>query len=272
MRSFLSLLNRLFDLIFLPFQNVSPLFGLLMVSVLTGILLLIIFRYTSNQGAIKKTKEQIKAYLLAVRLFQDQLSVVLEVHARLLRSTLTYMKHSLRPLAVMLIPVVLIMIQLEMRLGQHPAQPGETVLVTAILSEPDWLTQTTLELPSELSLAAPPVHIFERREITWKILTTEAGIYPLRVKVGDQEFTKQLTVANSVVRLSSKRVQGGLWDELLYPAEAAIPANAPIKSLEVKYPRRQIDLGFFRAHWLVPFFVFSLLAGLALKGVLRTEI
>ena len=88
MTTFLTLVNQLFDLIFFPFRSLNPMVGLTVVSFLTGILMVLVFRTTSNQAGIKQVKERIKAHLLAIRLFQDQLDVVLRTHARILGSTL----------------------------------------------------------------------------------------------------------------------------------------------------------------------------------------
>ena len=45
----------------------------LAISIVIGFLMVIVFRYTSDQKAIGRAKDQLKAHLLAVRLFQDQL-------------------------------------------------------------------------------------------------------------------------------------------------------------------------------------------------------
>jgi hypothetical protein len=234
--------------------------------------MVLVFRTTSNQAGIKQVKERIKAHLLAIRLFQDQLDVVLRTHARILGSTLSYMGFSLRPLAVMFLPIVLIMVQLEMRLGQHPAQPEESFLVAATFAEADGLEQASLQLPPGLALTAPPLRIFDRKEITWRVEAREAGDFTLRVVVGEKAFAKTVTVGNSAARLSSKRVRAGLVNQFLHPGEPPLPKDALVESIEIKYRPRSIDSGLFESHWLFPFFVFSIIAGLALKGVLRTEI
>ncbi len=272
MTTFLTLVNQLFDLIFFPFRSLNPIYGLLVVSVLTGILMVLIFRTTSNQAGIKQVKERIKAHLLAIRLFQDQLDVVLRTHARILGATLSYMGFSLRPLAVMFLPIVLIMVQLEMRLGQHAAQPEESFLVAATFAEADGLEQASLRLPPGLVLTAPPLRIFDRKEITWRVEAREAGDFTLGVVVGEKAFAKTVTVGDSAARLSSKRVRAGLVNQFLYPGEPPLPKEAPVESIEIKYRPRSIDSGLFESHWLIPFFGLSLIAGLALKGVLRTEI
>ena len=47
------------------------------VSVVTGWLLLLVFKYTSNQRAIRRVRDDISAHLLALKLFKDSTSVIL---------------------------------------------------------------------------------------------------------------------------------------------------------------------------------------------------
>ena len=55
------------------------------VSTVTGVLLLAGFKYTSNQAAIKRVRDQINADLLALKLFKDSARVALEAQGRILR-------------------------------------------------------------------------------------------------------------------------------------------------------------------------------------------
>jgi uncharacterized membrane protein (DUF106 family) len=71
---FNSFVNTVFELILTPFRNMSPWYGMTVVSFLTGFLMLFIFRFTSNQEGIRRTKNRIKAHLLELRLFKDSMS------------------------------------------------------------------------------------------------------------------------------------------------------------------------------------------------------
>ncbi len=61
-----------------------PLLLVLAISIVIGLLMVIVFRYTSDQKAIGRAKDKLKAHLLAVRLFQDQLPVVMRAYGRIL--------------------------------------------------------------------------------------------------------------------------------------------------------------------------------------------
>src|SRR6201999_307927 len=69
------------------FLFTSPLALVVALSIVVGLLMIVLFGYTSNQKAIGVAKDQLKAHLLAVRLFQDQLHVVVGSYGRILRGT-----------------------------------------------------------------------------------------------------------------------------------------------------------------------------------------
>src|SRR5215471_14701470 len=54
------------------------------IAAVTGILLLAVFKYTSNQHAIKRVRNEINANLLALKLFKDATPVVLGAQAAMI--------------------------------------------------------------------------------------------------------------------------------------------------------------------------------------------
>ena len=271
MTFFYALVNSLFDLLFRPFERLPPILALLVFSLLTALLMILAFRYMSNQREIRRAKDRIQAHLLEVRLFQDQVGVVLRTYPRILRGTLVYLRHSLKPLTVMLVPLVLLLVQLEMRLGYRPLHPGESVLIAARLAQPEALEAVALNVPPGLLLTAPPLRIPTEREVDWRIRGDQPGEYVVAVQLGDRAFPKRVVVSTRVARTSPLRPRQNWWDQLLYPGEEPIAAGEAVEAIEVKYPPRTLSFGLFGADWLIPFFVISILAGYAMKGIFKTE-
>src|SRR5690242_6293078 len=56
-----------------------------LVAAVTGVFLLLIFKYTSNQAAIKRVRNDIDASVLALKLFKDATPVVLASQVALIR-------------------------------------------------------------------------------------------------------------------------------------------------------------------------------------------
>jgi len=123
-------LNRVltagFDLLFRPLGLLSPLLSLTLFSAATGLLMVWVFGRVSNQEKIRTVKDRIQANLIAVRLFQNSVGVFFRIQGRIFLSTLLYMGLSLKPMLVMIVPVLLVLIQLQGReyLYDDPGFPG----------------------------------------------------------------------------------------------------------------------------------------------------
>jgi hypothetical protein len=261
-------LTRLFDALVWPFQR-WPAGGLLFVSVLAGAAMLLIFKATSNQKAIRRTRDLIRAHMLAMRLFRDDAGVVVASQKRVLRTNLTYLRFAVFPIIFILPPVVLIMVQLHLRYGAAPAPPGEPVVVTATF-ERAVDDGATLEAPPGVAVETPALRIPYKREADWRVRPARAGEFELVVKSKGRSYGKELVAgAGGAGRVSAKRV-AGLWAQLMNPGER--PLASGVKTIEVKYPGRENKIFGLGVHWMLTFFVASLVAAFALKGVFKTEV
>ena len=74
-----------------------------LVSAITGVLLLIVFKYTSNQRAIKRVRDGIKADLLALKLFKESASVALQAQGRIMLNAGKLLLLSIVPMLVICI-------------------------------------------------------------------------------------------------------------------------------------------------------------------------
>ncbi len=144
---------------FVGFSANTPLLLVLAISIVIGLLMVIVFRYTSDQKAIGRAKDRLKAHLLAVRLFQDQLPVVMRAYGKILRGTGSYLRLAFTPFLIAILPITFLIIQLDRYFGWMPLQAAQTFLVEARVEDPAALNDTSLQLPPELSSSAPAVHI-----------------------------------------------------------------------------------------------------------------
>src|SRR5215470_9157337 len=100
------------------------------ISLIVGLLMVIVFGYTSDQKAIHVAKDQLKAHLLAVRLYQDQLPVVVRTYGRIIRGTGRYLRLAFMPLLYVIIPITLLIVQLDRYLGTTALPTQQAFLVT----------------------------------------------------------------------------------------------------------------------------------------------
>jgi uncharacterized membrane protein (DUF106 family) len=269
------ILGGLFGLLFFPFRHLNAWFGLALVSLLTGLLMLFVFRLTSNQEGIRKVKDRIKAHLLELRLFKDNMSVTMKAQGHILRANLRYVGYSARPMLVMMVPLVLILIQLNLWFGYEPLHPGESAIVKVRLDgsgNPIDL-EAVLEAPSGIEVETPPLRLEEEKEIDWRIRAKSLGIHELTFKLGGLSLGKSVVVdVGGWERISPVKVGRSFVEELVNPGEKPLPAGTPVKSIQVLYPSKRLKVLGLRLHWLIAYFALSILFGFALKRPLKIEI
>src|SRR3954468_16548052 len=159
----------------------TPLLLVLAVSIVIGLVMVIVFRYTSDQKAIGRAKDRLKAHLLAVRLFQDQLPVVMRAYGKILSGTGTYLRLAFTPFLIAILPITFFIIQLDRYFGLLPLQPAQSFLVEARVSDPAALNDASLQLPPALSSSAPAVHLPKDNEVVWRVVAEREGQYEIKI-------------------------------------------------------------------------------------------
>jgi hypothetical protein len=250
----------------------SPLSIVVWLSIVVGLAMVVLFGYTSDQKAIKIAKDQLKAHLLAVRLFRDQLHVVMGSYGKVLRGTGRYLKLAFMPLLYVIIPITFLIIQVDRYLGSTPVPVNAPFLMTVQASNADALNSVSLELPPDVSITAPPVHVPAENAVVWRLQAEKPGHYEVKVSAGSQSTSKKVCAGTDVARISPVRLRGHFWDRLFSSAEPAISAEVPIDAISVNYPDRNIDVAGYGVNWIVLFFVLSMIAGFAFKEILGIQI
>jgi hypothetical protein len=250
----------------------APLLLVLAISIVIGLLMVIVFRYTSDQKAIGRAKDRLKANLLAVRLFQDQLPVVMRAYGRILRGTGSYLRLAFTPFLIAILPITFLIIQLDRYFGWMPLQPAQTFLVEARVADPTALNEASLQLPPELSSSAPPVHVPIDREVVWRVVARGEGRYDIGIAAAGQTVSKQVVVTPGLARISPVRLRGNFWERMFTSGEPALADNSPVQSITISYAPRVIPFAWMEWNWIMLFFVVSLIAGFIFKSALGIQV
>jgi len=269
------LLTKVFDVLLLPFSSLPPFVGLAWISLLTGIGMLMVYRYISNQDQIKRTKDLIKAHFLEIRFFKDDMMVTLIAQKDILVNNFKYMGLALKPMVFMLPPVILILVQLEVRYGVRPFRPGDVAVVSARLtSSPMDQPDISLTASDGIEVQTPAVRIADSdlNEVSWRIGITQPGRHDLQIQVGDETYQKAIYALDKTAAMAKEIRKKSILESIFQPVERPLASSGPIQSISVQYPSAEIFFFHWNVNWLVGFFILSIIFGFAMKGTFKVEI
>lgn len=260
-----------------PFRGLSPWVGLAVVSILTAVPMLLVFRATSNQTALAAVKRRIHAGLFEIRLFNDDLRAILRAQLHILRQNLSYLRLSLPPMIWIVPPLVLLFAQLQFHYGYRGLEVNQPVLLEATVAEGavDGATAKPvprLEVPDGLRVETPPLWIASESRFSWRIAAEREGEYTVKLGYAGQEVVKTVHAGDRVVLRSPERLARTFVNQLLYPAEPPLPGDGPFTSVTVGYPERTLSLFGFEMPWWVAYMGLLFLVILALRNAFGVTI
>jgi hypothetical protein len=243
------------------------------IALVTGIAMLVVFKHTSHQSAIRRTRNQIKANLLALSLFKDNLGVSIRAQVSLLWGAATLIGLSIVPTLVMSLPICLLLGQIGLRYQARPLRVGEEAVVTAHLADDgtDALADAMLTTSPAVTLTIGPIRIPSKHMICWNVRANQPGFHSLTFEIGGRSFTKELAVGEGFIPTSLKRPQWTLSEVLLHPREEPLPIGMLVESIEVDFPSRSSWTSGTDC-WLVYWFLVSMAGAFVARRILGVEL
>lgn len=241
------------------------------ISAFIGVIAMFFVKYTSNQEGIGRVRDAIKANMLILKLYKDEISVTMKAIGCVFPQAFLVMFYWIRPVLFMTVPVMLIMAQMSLWYQARPLKPGETAVVTISLDDADSLAGVSIANLLGAEVIVGPVRIISENEVSWTIRAGQPGQHEIIFRVGDQQIEKSLTVGSGLIAVSGIR-PGWTWHKILeYPAEKPLPADSGVKAISISYPDRQSYT--HGTNWWVGFlFLASIVAGLLVKPFFKVRI
>jgi hypothetical protein len=271
-------LGWVFDLIVLPFRGMPPIVGLSVISLVISVAMLIGFRALSDQDALDAVKRRIYGGIYEIRLYKDDLLTIFAAQAAVLRETWTYFKLSMVPMLWMMVPIVIVVIQLQFQYGYESLEPGQTALVKVELTEEgaNRVDETdgaglSLDAPDGVRVETAAVWVPSLREAGWRIAADSPGEYELAVRIGEETVTKSVRVSGTTVLRSPIR-PSSLLDQVIYPAEAPVPRGSNVEAIRLDYADAEINMFGWHTHWIIAFFILTIVFAFALAKPMGVKI
>ncbi|MGE5340089.1 MAG: hypothetical protein ACM3SY_01290 [Candidatus Omnitrophota bacterium] len=243
--------TRAFDFLLVPFQFIDPRWGLFALSVLMAFIVLYIYKWVSAPHLIKRTKDRIKANILAIRLYKDLWKVILLSFVKSLYYTLKYFGLNFGPVLILLPLLFPLFVQMDIRYGMKPYRIGDEIVVKATFAN-GGIEGKEIRLLSDdhFKPLMNPVFIKPLNEVNWKLEARKNGVTQVRIQVQDKVYEKNLVIGNVPGAVSNRKMRESRWAHFLYPAEPLLPDRGDVESISVHYPENDLRVG-IPMHWLV---------------------
>jgi len=267
--------NAIGKFLFAPIAVLPGWLSNTIISAVAGVFLMLIFKYTSNQDAIGKTRDLIKANMLALKLFKDSISVTISSQGKVFKGAFGLLFHAIRPMAVMIFPVVLLMGQMGLWYQYRPLTPNlDEAMVTLQLNGDYDLTnfpQVSIEDSSAFDVTTGPIRAISKGQVFWKIKANQPGTHNITFNINQKKVQKQLVAGEGLIRISAKRPGQNFEDILLNPWEEPFPADSVVQSIAIDYPDRPSKTAGTN-WWMLYFFIASMVAALIFKPIFKVKI
>ncbi len=238
-----------------PILSLPPAAAILLISLIISLIIVLAYKYFTNQEAMKELKTQQKEYQKRMKELRSNPDEMMKVQKEAMGKNMEYMKHSFRATLITLLPIILIIGWMNSHFAFEPIYPGETYSITAefkegIAGEAELIPDEGTELQSE---AVQPVN----SETSWHLKSTE-GMHILTVKSGEQQQTKKVLITES----------------LDYEQPVSAFPHSDIEKIKVNYNKLRplgpdFSLFGWQPGWLGVYIILSLVFSLGLRKVLK---
>jgi hypothetical protein len=253
---------------FKVFDLFPPDISLVFISALMGVILLKFYGFLSDQKKIRATKDQIKAHLLAIALYRDDIGVGLKSQGMMLFANLKYLYYNILPAIILILVCFPFLGHLNVRYGYESFYVGDQIKLTVYPDTRVQLKDIVITMDDDLKIISPPLRIDELHEVNWKLEATNNGKHKLKIQTESEIVVKEVVVGKANQVLSPYRTKS-ILKHILYSGEELLPRDSNFIAVRIAYPNTTINCLGYQAHWLVPFCVIAILSGLLFKRALN---
>lgn len=253
-----------------PFVS-YPLLGLIGASVLAGIVLLVLYGRVSAQDKLYQVKRNIYGAMLEAVLFRHDIKTSLAAQLRMLLGGGKYFLLAVPPLLILAVPCIIFLGQLNFYFGSRPAKVSEPLMVSLKVTNPEEVFGVELlpDDPAQLEVSNP-VRVQEERETFYRLTPKASGALKLTIRNSEGEEVHDALMVSERKDGFSPFAYRSFWMSWLYPTFSELPKG--VERLSVLYEPAYYTVFGMNLHWLLLFFVASLISGLLAAKVFKIEI
>ncbi len=250
----MAFLDPVFNPVLLPLLNKSPFLGIVILSLILSLIVVLVYKYFTNQQEMKRLKEQQKEYQQKFKELKDKPDEMMKLQKEAMGKNFEYMKHSLKATLITMLPIILVFGWMNAHLAFEPIYPGEMYSITAQFKE--GLTgDAELIVDEGTELVSPALQPIANT-VTWNLKSTE-GEHFVTVRAGNIEQSKKVFITT----------------ELKSEMPLSAYKHSDIEQIRINYnklrPLADFSLFGWQPGWLGLYIIFSIVFSIVLRKVMK---
>ncbi len=251
-----------------PFRNSPPFSGLLAISLVFGVIMILIFKFTSNQKAIGAIRSRMGARALGMLLHLHSPVTVIKAATALMVDNLSYLWRIVTPMLFIAVPFILTAAALDARYGSMPVPRGIPTTVTLTWDELPAREGFTVT-GAGITVIEPVVFVDTLRQTSFRVQNASPGA---TVTAGGVTLPIGASAegSGSVIYRGAARMNAA--ERLLKPFLAPLPPESPVTGATASIPEARYSILGGRWSWLTVFLVYSSLSAIAGAAVFKVKV
>lgn len=277
--------NRLFDIVsFSGSPGVRYLY-ILVLSVISAVIFLLLFKRFSNQERIAYHKRKIWGNILQIRVYQDKFTLLILSVFNIIKHNLLYLLHMVVPLLVIMIPLIVFTVQVNTRCGYEPLNLNQRFVIRGHLDPKsasgaslNLLEEVYCEVPQGIELETLPLRIEETGEVFWRarvasLPASQVSVF-IRIGVrGDAQIAEKLVATDyDHKRFAPGKNKWSFRNELFGNAEGFLARDGIFDVVSIGYQRASYAFLLWKVDAVILYFVWTFLLAFVLKGFVDVTI
>lgn len=252
------------DPVFNPLLSLPPFWSIIIVSFVLSLIMVVAYKYLTNQSLMKDLKDEIKELQKEMRTLRDNPKRMAEVQKQSMQTNFKYMRHSLRPSLVTLIPIMIIFAWLQGHLAYYPLTQGDDF--SSLLSfDKDTEGIVTINVPEGIELLTESSEQQILNDEAKFVMKGEPGSYQVIYEYDQEEYSHEVIIVEDDKTREYAQVDVSIKDSRL---NSITLSNKKIKPFE-NVPILNLIPWVKNWGWLGAYILFSLLFSIGMRKALK---
>ena len=229
--------------------NLDAFWAILIMSFILSLLIVLIYKYTTNQTLMKSLKEEIKSLQKQMKELKHDPTKMMEVNKRAMEANMKYMTQSFKPMLFTFLPIIIIFGWMNANLAFDPIMPGQEFSMT-MLFEKGANGEVGVKAPDGITITGEDTRTITDGNSIFTMKGNAPGIYAVTFELNERQYVHEVEITNE--------------RSYLEPIQSI--KDGSVKSITTDHEKaRVIQIGSFGLTWLWSYIIFSIVFSIALR-------